>query len=99
MSTFDGGLQVTHATLEQAANDMQQTVRNIDARMDRLESELEPLRSQWAGAQQDAYTIAKAKWDAAILEMRTLLDDAHRQVHTANQSYADADRRGAARFE
>ena len=40
--------------------------KDIDDRMSRLESELEPLRSQWAGHAQLAYVQAKATWDRAI---------------------------------
>ncbi|QYJ03666.1 WXG100 family type VII secretion target [Nocardioides panacisoli] len=93
------GMRVNHAALEQAAADLQQTVRHIDARMDRLESELEPLRSDWAGAAQQTYVVAKSQWDRAIAEMRDLLDQTRLTVQQSNAEYAAADRRGAAAFE
>ncbi len=93
------GIRVQHGALDQAAADMFQTVKDIDDRMNRLESELEPLRSQWAGSQQEAYRAAKAKWDWAIQEMRDLLDESHRTVYQSNEEYRAADQRGAARFE
>jgi 6 kDa early secretory antigenic target len=93
------GIRVTHGALDQAAADMYQTVKDIDERMNRLESELEPLRSRWLGTQQTAYTTAKAKWDWAIQEMRDLLDESHRTVYQSNEEYRAADQRGAARFE
>lgn len=98
MSNLDG-LRVQHSALDQAASDMQQTVKDIDDRMNRLESELEPLRSQWAGQAQTAYVQAKATWDRAIMEMRDLLDQSHRTVQQSNAEYQAVDRRGAARFE
>jgi WXG100 family type VII secretion target len=93
------GIRVQHAALDQAAQDMYKTVQDIDNRMNRLESELKPLQSQWAGSQQQAYTVAKAKWDWAIQEMRDLLDDSHRTVYQSNDEYRSADQRGAARFQ
>jgi 6 kDa early secretory antigenic target len=93
------GIRVTHGALDQAAADMYQTVKDIDERMNRLESELEPLRSRWLGTQQTAYTTAKAKWDWAIQEMRDLLDESHRTVYQSNAEYQAVDRRGAARFD
>lgn len=99
MSTHLDGLRVQHSALDQAAADMHQTVKDIDDRINRLESELEPLRSQWAGHAQAAYTRAKATWDRAILEMRDLLDESHRTVYESNAEYQAVDRRGAARFE
>jgi WXG100 family type VII secretion target len=93
------GIRVTHGALDQAAADMYQTVKDIDDRMNRLESELEPLKSQWMGNQPEAYRVAKAKWDWAIREMRDLLDDSQRTVYQSNEEYRAADQRGAARFE
>ena len=93
------GIRVNHAALDQAAADMYKTVKDIDDRMNRLESELEPLRSAWAGHAQLAYVQAKATWDRAIQEMRDLLDESHRAVNESNAEYQAVDRRGAARFE
>ena len=93
------GLRVQHGALDQAATDMQQTVKDIDDRLDRLEAELEPLRSEWAGHAREAYLHAKATWDRAIGEMRDLLDTSHRTVSQSNLDYQAVDRRGAARFD
>ena len=93
------GIRVNHAALDQAAQDMYQTVKDIDDRMNRLESELAPLKSDWHGNAQQAYTTAKAKWDWAIQEMRDLLDESHQTVYQSNAEYKAADKRGAAAFE
>lgn len=93
------GIRVRHGALDQAAADMYNTVKAIDDRMNRLESELEPLRSDWHGQAQNAYTVAKAKWDWAIQEMRDLLDESHQTVYQSNAEYMAADKRGAAQFE
>lgn len=92
------GIRVNHQALEHAAADMQQTVKDIDDRLNRLESELQPLRNDWAGNAQQAYTIAKTKWDTAIMEMKELLQETHRSVTQSNQEYQAADARGAAQF-
>jgi early secretory antigenic target protein ESAT-6 len=93
------GIRVQHAALDQAAADMYQTVKDIDDRMNRLESELAPLKSDWHGNAQTAYTRAKAKWDWAIQEMRDLLDESHKTVYQSNAEYQAADKRGAAAFD
>lgn len=93
------GMRVNHAALDQAAADLQQTVRQMDARLERLASELEPLRSDWAGSAQQSYLAAKAQWDRAIGEMRDLLDQTRVTVQQSNAEYAAADRRGAAAFQ
>jgi early secretory antigenic target protein ESAT-6 len=93
------GLRVNHAGLDQAAEDLYSAVKKIDDRMNRLESELAPLRSDWSGQAQQAYTTAKAKWDWALQEMRDLLDDTSKTVYQSNAEYRAADMRGAQSFE
>lgn len=92
------GLRVDHAGLETAADDLLVTVREIDDRLRRLAQELAPLRSDWSGQAQRAYHEAQARWDAAILEMRALLEETGRAVRQSNDEYRAADLRGAAAF-
>jgi WXG100 family type VII secretion target len=96
--TLDG-LRVNHAGLDTAAEDLGRAVKQIDDRLNRLESELAPLRSDWTGSAQQAYTTAKAKWDGAMEEMRNLLQDTSNNVHQSNADYKAADQRGAASFD
>lgn len=98
MTDLDG-LRVEHSALDGAAQDMYNTVKQMDARLDQLEADLKPLQSQWAGSQQEAYTQAKAAWDWAMQEMKDLLDESHKTVSTSNADYMAADNRGAARFD
>ena len=95
--TLDG-LRVNHAGLDSVADDLGQAVRRIDERLDRLESELAPLRTDWAGSAQQAYTTAKATWDRAMQEMKTLLQETSVTVSQSNAEYRAADQRGAASF-
>ncbi len=96
--TLDG-LRVNHGGLDMAAQDLYTAVKEIDDRMNRLESELAPLRSDWSGNAQTAYHAAKTKWDAAIQDMRNLLDQTSQTVHQSNADYKAADQRGAAAFD
>ncbi len=93
------GLRVNHAGLDTAAEDLGRTVKQIDDRLNRLESELAPLRSDWTGNAQQAYQAAKAKWDAAMQEMKGLLAETGTTVSQSNQEYLAADQRGAASFD
>lgn len=93
------GLRVNHAGLDTAADDLRRTVDDIDGRLNRLEQDLAPLRSDWAGNAQQAYTAAKARWDGAIAEMRDLLDETSRSVRQSNAEYQAADQRGASSFD
>lgn len=93
------GIRVHHAGLDQAAQDLHQKVTDIDGRLQRLESELGPLRHSWAGEARSAYDTAKARWDTAIGEMKELLAETGRTVQQSNADYAAADRRGAEAFQ
>lgn len=92
-------LLVDHAGLEQASADLTRAVRAIDDRMNRLEQELAPLRSDWTGHAQQSYQQAKTAWDGALAEMRDLLAATSRTVSSSNEEYRAADRRCAATFE
>ncbi len=92
------GLRVNHAALDGAADDLGRAVKQIDDRLNRLESELAPLRSDWTGQAQQAYIVAKAKWDGAMQEMRNLLQETSVGVTQSNADYRSADQRGAASF-
>lgn len=93
------GIRVNHASLDAAAQQMMQTVKDIDDRLNRLEQELRPLQSDWSGEQQRSYHTSKAKWDNAINDMKTLLQQAGNSVDQSNQDYKSADQRGAAQFD
>lgn len=93
-----GGLYVDHGALDRIADDLRRGVAAIDARLDRLESELSPLRSEWGGQAHDAYVLAKASWDRAILEMQQVLAQASLAVAESNVAYARTDRTAASAF-
>lgn len=91
-------IRIDHAVLAQGAADLRAAMAQIDSRLDQLERELAPLRSDWSGSQQQSYYAAKGQWDRAIQEMKQLLDDTQRAVVRSSDEYAQADRRGAAQF-
>jgi early secretory antigenic target protein ESAT-6 len=93
------GLKVNHAGLDRAADDLMGIVNRIDARMQQLEEELDPLRASWIGEAQQAYAVAKARWDAAVDEMRDLLRSTSQQVTRSDAEYRAADARGARSFD
>lgn len=97
MPGFDG-LHVNHAALDQAAQDLSNAVRGIDARMNQLEDELRPLQSDWNGQAKDQYAISKQRWNTAIYEMLTLLGQTSTSVSQSNADYIAADQRGAQSF-
>lgn len=91
-------IRVSHEGLDRAAEGLHAAVRRIDERLDRLEAELSPLRADWTGEAQQAYEVARRRWEAAMREMRDVLDSTSRTVVESNGAYRAADLRGAAAF-
>src|SRR5688500_8740280 len=96
--SFDG-LVVNHNGLTEVQDHLYRMVKEIDDRMNLLESELSPLQSEWSGNAHGAYIQAKGKWDQAIGEMMQLLRDTGQTVDQSNQEYQSADVRGANSFQ
>lgn len=96
--TFDG-IRVDHGALATASSDLQTAAQKISGRLEQLDSDLQPLAAQWAGAAQESYRLARAAWTTAMDEMVTLLTDVSTAVTASNEAYRRVDRRGAARFE
>lgn len=95
--TFDG-IKVNHGGLDLAADQLKTTANDINNRLNVLEDELAPLRSEWTGNAQTSYQAAKSRWDQAIEGMIQLLNDTSLAVRNSNDEYRGADNRGASRF-
>ena len=95
--SFDG-IKVQHSALEEGAVNVMKAKNDIVARLDQLEGDLSPLRSDWTGNAKMAYDQAKAKWDQAMQEMTLLLQQASKGVDDSRHEYKAADARGANRF-
>lgn len=91
-------LNVEHHALDGASTDLLKAAKDIDNRLNQLEGDLAPLRTDWTGAAKLSYDQAKKTWDQAIAEMIQLLSDTGVAVDTSNHEYRSADLRGAARF-
>lgn len=91
-------LKVGHAGLDLASQDLGTASQNLESLRSDLNAELDRLKPQWTGAAQDAYTPARATWDAAVDEMILLLKDVGVATSDVNRSFQDADRRNAGLF-
>jgi len=91
-------VRVDHHSLDALAERMVWTVHAMDSRLDQLTGQLAPTRATWSGHASDAFTHAHQTWDRELAEMGLLLRAARDRVAQANDSYREADRRGAAEF-
>lgn len=93
-----GEMKVNFGALDAAAGNIQASSRGIQARLDQLDRELAPLRSDWTGAASEAYQVAKAEWTRAITEMQALLAQVGTAVSTSNSEYQAAERANQGRW-
>jgi len=91
-------LAVNYATLAAAAADIQTSAGQIESRLNELDRSLQPLRAAWTGEAATAYEAAKAKWTAALTDMKALLAQIGTQVTSTSQNYQATDRNVAQRF-
>ncbi len=86
-----GALSTASADIMTGANQLEQTLANMDR-------SLQPLRANWTGEASTSYEAARAKWTAAINDMKLLLSDVGRAVDASGQDYQATERSNAARW-
>lgn len=91
-------LKVNFAALSTAAADITTGAHQIEARLTDMDRRLQPLRADWTGEASASYEAARAKWTAAITDMKLLLADIGRAVDTSGQDYRSTERSNAARW-
>ena len=93
-----GQLKVTFGALDTAAADISAKAGSIQSRLDQLDGELAPLRSDWTGSASESYQRAKAEWTAAITDMQALLAQVGTAVRQSNSDYQSAESQNQARW-
>lgn len=93
-----GELKVNFGGLDAAASDIMASANQIEGRIDALESELAPLRSDWTGAASESYQQAKVKWDQGMADMKALLADIGTAVTSSNSDYQATESQNQSRW-
>lgn len=91
-------LKVNFSTLAGAAADINAGAGQIESTLGDMDSQLQALRANWTGESASAYEAAKAKWTAAITDMRTLLAQIGSAVDTSGQEYQSTERTNTNRW-
>ncbi|WP_448629198.1 WXG100 family type VII secretion target [Cellulomonas soli] len=93
-----GDLKVNFSGLATAASDIGAGANQIEARLGDLDQALQPLRANWSGEAASSYEAAKAKWTAALTDMKALLSDIGRAVQSSGEDYQSTEKANAARW-
>ena len=74
------GYKMQFGAVDTAGTDLVRGAGNIENKLNDMENALKPLQADWTGSASEAYVQAKAQWNAALTEMKSLLNDIGRQV-------------------
>lgn len=81
--------------IEAAAGDIQSTSGRINALLDAIKSQIQPMVASWEGDSAIAYQEAQNKWDRAAAELNTVLVTISQTVRSGNDRMSDVNRMAA----
>jgi 6 kDa early secretory antigenic target len=87
-----GSLQAGEADYASIYSQLQSTISTLDGQ---LRSSL----NMWDGEAQQAYYVAKAKWDAAMANMAAVLNNLRAVIGEANVNYSTTEAANAALWQ
>lgn len=93
-----GRLAVNFGGLDGISGEISAAVSALRGRLDRLESELAPLKADWTGEASAAYQSAKTKWDQAINDLNATLAQTGTAVSDSAADYRRAENANRASF-
>ena len=91
-------LKVNFSALSTAAADIGTGANQLEQVLANMDRSLQPLRSSWTGEAASSYEASKAKWTAAITDMKALLSDVGRAVGASGEDYQATERSNAQRW-
>jgi early secretory antigenic target protein ESAT-6 len=83
-------------SLQSGESDFASIYSNLTSTIETMDSQLRSNLSQWDGEAQQAYYVAKAKWDAAMANMGSVLNNLRGVVGEANVNYTSTEAANAA---
>jgi 6 kDa early secretory antigenic target len=89
---------VTTSEVAVAVQALTSATNAIQASLDDLASKINAHTAEWEGDAVGAYLAAKAKWDAACGDMRTMLAGLGTRIDGSGQHYDTTERRNTAAF-
>ncbi|MFE7752978.1 WXG100 family type VII secretion target [Streptomyces sp. NPDC057428] len=99
MSTNDGTMVVTYASLDLAAGDIDRQSRQLQEDLASIKRMVASVSELWVGEAKSAYDTAQAGWDRDATGIHTALSEISRKVREAGTAYQAGDKRARANFE
>jgi early secretory antigenic target protein ESAT-6 len=66
-------MKVDYGTIQRAAQDCEDTTKELQAKFDQLKQDLAPLVNSWQGDARDNYRAAQTQWDQQFDDLKQVL--------------------------
>ncbi|MEC3980223.1 WXG100 family type VII secretion target [Amycolatopsis sp. H20-H5] len=67
------GMKVDYATIHRAAQDCEDTTKQLQGQFDQLKQDLNPLTHDWTGDAKTQYLHAQTQWDQKFEDLKQVL--------------------------
>jgi 6 kDa early secretory antigenic target len=88
--------EVQFGTMAEGEAEFASIYQALHSTLTTLESQLQSTLNTWTGAAQAAYHVEKSKWDAAAMDMASVVSQLGKAVGIANTNYQSAERSNTA---
>jgi WXG100 family type VII secretion target len=85
-------IRVKLDSIETGVTALQGTIDKIEARLNALEAEVQPMIQSWSGDARDEYLAQKGIWERAAADMIAALRDLTNSVSASHVGYNDLHR-------
>ncbi|MFI7242556.1 MULTISPECIES: WXG100 family type VII secretion target [Streptomyces] len=98
-NSYQDGLQVTYASLDNAADAIDAQAKKLKGDLDEIEREVKALSSIWEGEAKTAYQATMKKWDAEVAAVHLNLMQIAQAVRLSKDGYQSTDMKSAKWFQ
>jgi WXG100 family type VII secretion target len=86
-----GEIHVQFESLQAGEQGIRNNFAKLQATLEQLESDLQPMIGSWSGAAQESYVQCKNQWDQAAAALAQVLNNIGQAVGQAHENYTAAE--------
>lgn len=99
MNNSEGFIYVDYTQVQAAVEDLQTQSQAIASAIETLNQELSELQNTWIGDDRDVYGEVQSKWNAAVENIRTLLNNHSLALTDISDDYRRSEQSGTQRWQ
>ena len=98
MTMSDSGIDLTFDSLDTGSIDIKNGASAIENRLAQMDRDLQPTKADWQSDASQAYQDAQRKWNQALDDMRTVLQQIGQTVGDSNTGYQEGEKANKGRW-